>query len=129
MQQVMQGRSSRKYGDKNVKSEAYKVLLNDYEWAETHHIQLLKKKAVTKNNEIIRFQCGIFIVFVGSSDYVASSGGNTELERMWEESAMAYFKALSWTEEKHETFRIVCPRLYLNWASPRSISSGPSEDV
>jgi hypothetical protein len=32
---------------------------------------------------------------------------NVELERMWKESAVVYFKALSWTKENHETFRIV----------------------
>lgn len=43
----MQGRSSREYSDKNVKSEAYKVLLNEYEWAEnTSH----RDTAVEKTN-------------------------------------------------------------------------------
>jgi UDP-N-acetylglucosamine 2-epimerase len=30
----MQGKSSREYNDKNVKSEVYKVLWDEYEWAE-----------------------------------------------------------------------------------------------
>jgi hypothetical protein len=63
-------------------------------------------EAITKNNEI-RFHKDIFNVFVSRSDYVGSSDGNIESERMREESDMVYFMALSWTEEKHETFRIV----------------------
>jgi hypothetical protein len=58
--------------------------------------------------KIYLFVCGLFNNAVSSSDYIASNNMMVnELERIWKEAVMVYFKLLSWhlrggTEENNE---------------------------